>query len=369
MSKLYIGLMSGTSVDGIDAALVDFSTTKPVIVGTHYTAYSDEIRRDILALCQEGNDEIQRMGTMDQLLGRQFAEAVKELLLHQKLKASDIEAIGSHGQTIRHYPYQQLPFTLQIGDPNTIAALTGITTIADFRRRDIALGGQGAPLVPAFHQAIFADEKINRVIVNIGGIANITLLPKKTKEVLGFDTGPGNILLDAWIAKKFGRSRDDNGAWGQSGRVNKALLEKLLSDDYFKLPPPKSSGREYFNLDWLAQFLQTLPDEYLAEDVQATLTALTAQSIVTSIQQYMQNGEIIVCGGGTHNQFLMDCIKEFSTPNFKVLTTSEFNIHPDWVEAVAFAWLAYRTMNRQHGNLPSVTGAKSSSILGGVYFA
>lgn len=368
MSDLYIGLMSGTSIDGIDAAIVDFSHAKPKLIGTHYSEYSHDLREKILSLCHEGQNEIHRMGEMDQILGRKFAETVNELLEKERLTPSDIAAIGSHGQTIRHYPSQEFPFTLQIGDPNTIAGLTGITTIADFRRRDVALGGQGAPLVPAFHQDVFADKEINRAIVNVGGIANITLLPKNTSEVLGFDTGPGNVLLDTWISENLNKSRDENGAWGQSGNIHQSLLDSFLSDDYFKLLPPKSSGREYFNRQWLLKHLNAINTELLPNDVQATLTALTAQSIVTQVQQYIKDGEIIICGGGTHNQFLMSLIKQMALNQFTVNTTSVFNIDPDWVEAIAFAWIAYRTFNRQPGNLPSVTGAKRASILGGVYY-
>jgi anhydro-N-acetylmuramic acid kinase len=376
--------MSGTSADGIDAAIVDFSNGQPCIIGTHYTPYTDELRKRILDLCQRGEDEIQRLGELDILLGKSFAQAVNELLVQQKLAAKDIRAIGSHGQTIRHYPHHTYPFTLQIADPNTIAALTGITTVADFRRKDVAHGGQGAPLVPAFHQAVFASNKINRAIVNIGGIANVTLLgisvvglrEKRSAQptpnqhtILGFDTGPGNTLLDAWIAKHKSLRRDEGGAWAKQGKPHRELLQHMLADDYFKLPAPKSTGREYFNLDWLQNQLNKLSTPISYEDVQATLVELTAESICNAVRAHFQAGEIAVCGGGVQNGYLMSRLRELAKPAMTVRSTGEYGMDPQWIEAVAFAWLARETMSKRPGNLPSVTGAKCATVLGGVYFA
>jgi anhydro-N-acetylmuramic acid kinase len=368
MTDFYIGLMSGTSADGIDAALVDFSQSQPRVVATHYTAYSQPLREKILALCQQGNDEIQRMGELDVILGKEFAVAANTLLKQQSLTSSDIKAIGSHGQTIRHAPHDPHAFTLQIGDPNTIAANTGITTVADFRRKDIAVGGQGAPLVPAFHQQIFSSNEMNRAVVNIGGIANVTLLSQtKPDTIIGFDTGPGNVLLDAWIHTHQKQQHDEKGAWSAQGKIHTALLESLLADAYFKLTPPKSTGREYFHLNWLQQHLNAFSPAIDLADVQATLVELTARTIVSAIQSYFSQGEILVCGGGTHNDFLMQRLNALA-PHFSVATTQKYGVHPDWVEAIAFAWLAKQTLNHQPGNLPLVTGAKSATILGGIYY-
>lgn len=359
MSNLYIGLMSGTSADGIDAVLADFSQTQPHLLATHYTPYTPALRQQVLDLCKPGENEIHRLGELDILLAKAFAEAVSALLAKANISADKVAAIGSHGQTIRHAPNS---FTLQIGDPNTIAALTGINTIADFRRKDVALGGQGAPLVPAFHQHVFANARINRAIVNIGGIANVTLLP----NILGFDTGPGNALMDEWIKKHLHRTHDEAGAWAATGKINTALLHAMRKDAYFELAPPKSTGREYFNQVWLNKFLD---GSIAAEDVQATLTELTATTIVEAVQKFFDKGELYICGGGAHNQFLLKRLTVLATPNFSVKTTETLGVHPDWVEALAFAWLAYQTNNRRTGNVPSVTGAEKAAILGGVYYA
>jgi len=367
MTDFYIGLMSGTSADGIDAVLVDFSQAEPRLIATHYTPYSQTLREKILALCQQGNDEIQRMGELDVILGKELALAVNNLLAQQALPASAIKAIGSHGQTIRHSPLHPHGFTLQIGDPNTIAANTGITTVADFRRKDIAMGGQGAPLVPAFHHQVFSSNKTARAIVNIGGIANVTLLsPTNPDSIIGFDTGPGNVLLDAWINLKQNKRHDENGAWAASGQVNINLLENMLADAYFQLPPPKSTGREYFNLSWLQQHLHAFPT-ITPIDVQTTLTELTARTIISAIKLHTPQCEVLLCGGGTHNHSLVTRLTEFAKPSFTITTTQQYGIHPDWVEAIAFAWLARQTINHQPGNLPKVTGAKKAVILGGIY--
>src|SRR5579883_552825 len=361
MAELYIGLMSGTSADGIDAALVDFSQPTPTMVATYYMPYPAALREQILALCVQGEDEIQRMGELDVLLGKTFAQAARSLLQQQSLSSADIKAIGSHGQTVRHAPQR---FTLQIGDPNTIAAETGITTIADFRRKDMAYGGQGAPLVPAFHHHLFARQQLPPLIVNIGGIANVTVL---SSPIIGFDTGPGNVLMDAWIQLHHQKTHDAQGTWAAQGKIQPALLAQLLSDPYFTLPPPKSTGREYFHLTWLQKYLSALPKKFLPEDVQATLAELTACSILKAIQSYRLEGEIVICGGGAHNAYLMQRMRTLAAPQFSVNSTQKYGIDPDWVEAVAFAWLAKQTLLRQPGNLPSVTGAKKPVVLGGIY--
>ncbi len=368
MKDLFIGLMSGTSADGIDAALVDFSESQPVVIETHYTPYPPTLREKILALCEKGDDEIQRLGELDIILGKAFASAANHLLKKQSLPAKAIKAIGSHGQTIRHHPHHPFRFTVQIGDPNTIAAETGITTVADFRRKDMALDGQGAPLVPAFHQYLFASPDKNRVIVNIGGIANVTLLPHTyAGTIVGFDTGPGNVLMDAWIHLHKNESYDQHGAWGSQAKMQPTLLTNMLADPYFQLPPPKSTGREYFNLPWLTHHLQKI-DSISPMDVQATLVELTAQSIMQACSQSIAQGEILICGGGAHNTFLMTRLCELAKPHFTVDSTQKYGIDPDWIEAIAFAWLARQTLHGKPGNLPSVTGARQLAILGGVYY-
>lgn len=368
MNDLYIGLMSGTSIDGIDAVLVDFSQAKPHLLATHYTPYDDTLRRKITALCQAGENEIHRLGELDVLLAKEFAKAVKGLLSQQTISPQSIKAIGSHGQTIRHSPSHPPRFTLQIGDPNTLAAETGITTVADFRRKDMAYGGQGAPLVPAFHHYAFSSTNASRAIANIGGIANITLLSHETgQNIIGFDTGPGNVLMDGWIQLHQQKTHDADGKWAAQGKVNPNLLKDLLNDAYFKTSAPKSTGREYFNLAWLQK--HELVSNMAPVDVQATLVELTAQTIAQAILPYLANGEILVCGGGARNTFLMSRLQEIAKPHFLVQSTQALGIHPDWVEAVAFAWLARQTMNRHPGNLPSVTGATQAAVLGGVYLA
>lgn len=363
MSELYVGLMSGTSADGIDAVLVDFSGIQPKVVHSSYSPFSDALRQTILGLCQPGSDEIQRMGSLDVVMGHLFADAVQTLLEGSQTLPQHVKAIGCHGQTIRHYPDHH--YTLQVGDPNIIAARTRITTIADFRRRDIAHGGQGAPLVPAFHQAVFAKEGQDRAVVNIGGIANITLLFGDQRGVIGFDTGPGNTLLDAWTEQHLQQTYDKDGAWANAGCVNDDLLKKLLADPFFKIPPPKSTGREYFNLEWLRGYL----DSSLSPvDIQATLVALTAHSIVDSIKQFFLQGEIIVCGGGVHNRVLMEYLKN-DAEKFNIRSSDEYNINPNLVEAIAFAWLAKQTLSKQTGSITTVTGASRAAILGGVYQA
>jgi len=367
--QLYLGLMSGTSADAIDAVLIDLQST-PQLIAQHTLPLPTQIRQQIHALSLPGDNEIDRMGALDADLAKLFAQASVELLAKANVSAAQITAIGSHGQTIRHRPpgSPEGTFTLQIGDANLIAELTGITTVADFRRRDMAAGGQGAPLVPAFHRAIFHTPVSDRVIVNIGGMANITWLPA-LGSVLGFDTGPGNVLMDMWITEHLGNSYDQNGAWAASGQVCTSLLTELLTTPYFKMPAPKSTGRERFNRAWLDANLRKLASTPTPVDVQATLLEFTAITIAECINDLSQSPkEIFVCGGGAYNDALMYRLNTL-LPNDTVASTAILGVDPQWIEAMAFAWLAQQTINHRPGNLCEVTGAKREVILGGVYYA
>ncbi|OQW78510.1 MAG: anhydro-N-acetylmuramic acid kinase [Proteobacteria bacterium ST_bin11] len=364
MSELYIGLMSGTSIDGIDAGLVDFSDGKIQLVAFHYQPFSAELRQTIHNLSQPKQlILLTDYGSLDNRIGRLFGETAKNLLAKANVKASTIKAIGSHGQTVCHAPETENGFSLQIGDPNQIAEITGITTIADFRRRDMAAGGQGAPLVPAFHQAVFGDAEQARTVVNIGGIANITVLNEK--PVIGFDTGPGNGLMDWWCKEHSNQPYDRNGDWAAQGQPQQALLDALKDDNYFRLTPPKSTGKEYFSPAWLGQKLSLFPD-LKPEDIQATLCQFSAETIAKAIRQYAPDTlQTLVCGGGAHNGLLMSVLQKCL--NMPVISTAERGIDPDHVEAIAFAWLARQTLNNLPGNLCSVTGAATPVVLGGVY--
>lgn len=367
--ELYIGLMSGTSLDGIDAALVDLGSRPQLIAATTYPLPS-ALRTELLALCRPGDDEIERWGRADRALGLELAQAVNTLLAGAGIAAGQVRAIGSHGQTIRHRPHSAAqplthPFTLQIGDPSTIAHHTGIATVADFRRRDIAAGGQGAPLVPAFHSAVFRGETA-RVIANIGGIANITGLPPGG-PVSGFDTGPGNTLLDAWIERHRGETFDRDGHWGASGQVLPDLLAALRAEPFFAAPAPKSTGRELFNLPWLDAHLARHPRSANAADVQATLVELTVGSLADAIVALpFTVAEVYVCGGGAYNHYLMARLRTRLQPRL-LAGTDQLGIAPEWVEAAAFAWLAQQTLAGRPGNEPAVTGADKYCTLGAIY--
>lgn len=365
---LYVGLMSGTSLDGIDAVLVRFENEQPTVLESMCVDISSSLKDEIKSLINPTENEINRLMALDVQLGKQFANAAEQLMTKANLKKEHITAIGSHGQTIRHFPTAEHPTTLQIADPNIIAEVTGITTVADFRRRDMAAGGQGAPLVPAFHQQIFRDAKKNRVILNLGGIANITLLPNdKNKPVIGFDTGTATTLMNHWIQQQQSKSFDESGKWAASGTVNEDFLKELLNDNYFELTPPKSTGTEYFNPAWLSKKLSAFPF-LAAEDVQASLSAFTATTIKNAINEYANEAEeIIVCGGGVHNDFLLQQLKAF-LPNIEINSSKKYGLDPDYIEATAFAWLAKQTMEHKAGNLPEVTGAKRAVVLGGVYY-
>jgi anhydro-N-acetylmuramic acid kinase len=361
LPELYIGLMSGTSMDGIDAALVDFSSAQPVLIDAHSHAWPDDIQRALIVARDIPDDQLNTLSSLDEQSAKIFSEACFELLNKTSHRPEDIIAIGNHGQTIRHRPDIDKPFSLQIGNAKKLAALTGIDVISDFRTADIDAGGQGAPLAPAFHQAVFQHEAIDRVIVNIGGIANITVLPAgKEQAVIGFDCGPGNTLMDAWIARQKQQKYDTHGRLASSGKTSAGLLARLLMDDYFQLAPPKSTGFEYFNLEWLNRFTD---GEITVADMQSTLCDLTATSIIRAINQYAPaTEEIYICGGGVHNTELMSRLQALT--RCPLTTTEKLGVHPDWVEAMAFAWLAYRHTHQQPGNLPSVTGATEAIILG-----
>ena len=369
MSSLYIGLMSGTSVDGIDAVLVDFAAQQPRVLAAKHFDIPVELKTQLIAFNSSAHDELAHYAACDVQLGRLFAQSVSSLLASTDYAADDIAAIGSHGQTIRHYPGGQTPTTLQIGDPNIIAEQTGITTVADFRRRDMAAGGQGAPLVPAFHAEIFRHSTETRAVLNLGGIANLTLLPADiTQPVTGFDTGPANCLLNDWIHHCQQLDYDHNGQWAAAGCVNDQLLASFLTDDYFSLTPPKSTGRDYFQLSWIQQHVQNFSGLNDA-DVQATLLALTAQTIAQDVQRYApQTQRLLVCGGGVHNQTLINRLRN-DLPGLVIESTAAHGIDPDYVEATAFAWLAKQTLNKCNGNIHSVTGAQHDCILGGIYLA
>ncbi len=361
----YIGLMSGTSMDGIDAVLVNFNNGQAELLQRQSIAYPDNVRNRLERVSQnEGTPD--DLGELDHILGKLFGRAALEVIRSSPLSASDVAAIGSHGQTIRHKPEGQSPFTLQIGDPNLIAEMTGVTTVGDFRRRDMAAGGQGAPLVPAFHQAMFGDDSENRCIINIGGIANISWLPAdKRQSTTGFDTGPGNALMDAWCLNQTGRHFDEDGHWAAEGRTDQALLSDMLTDAYFGQPAPKSTGKEKFNLAWIQTILHRHPD-VLPSDVQRTLLELTVITIVRQLPS-ASGQRIFICGGGAKNPLLMKTLSLACNP-MPVHATSELGVDPQWVEATAFAWLARQTLARQSGNLPAVTGAHGARILGAVYW-
>ncbi|HEY6985166.1 MAG TPA: anhydro-N-acetylmuramic acid kinase [Rhodanobacteraceae bacterium] len=362
-ASLYLGLISGTSADGIDAALVRFEPRLEVI-GASTTPYADALRACILALATtRAAIDLDDYGRLDVEIGACFADAALALLRATRVDPAEVAAIGSHGQTVRHRPGGAHPFTLQIGDPSVIAERTRITTLADFRRADVAAGGQGAPLLPALHAALFAAPDRTRVVLNLGGIANITVLARG-RDVLGFDTGPANCLLDAWALRHLGTPRDENGVWAKSGRVDRDLLATLMSDSYFAAPPPKSTGREHFNLEWLDARLPANAD---AKNVQATLLTLSATTIAQAIRAATPDvREVFACGGGAHNPALMDALRSELAPA-TVANTSALGLDPDYVEAAGFAWLARARLAGAPGNLPAVTGARGPRLLGAIY--
>ncbi len=366
-SDYYIGLISGTSVDGVDCALVQFGDEQPRLIETHFRASDSNLRHDILRLSSGNKIDLELLGNTDVAIGREFARAVNELLEKQEVKKSAIRAIGSHGQTVFHHPAGDTPFSLQLGDPNSIAHLTGITTVADFRRRDMAVGGQGAPLAPLLHRNYFQSTSTDRVVLNVGGIANITVL-NKDGSCCAFDTGPANVLMDYWIEKNRQQTFDRNGDWAASGSANHALLKLLLDEKYFSQVIPKSTGRELFNGPWLEARIQKLGQEISAADVQATLLQFTIDSIVAEIRKTAEPTEIYVCGGGAHNSAFMSGLQA-GLRECNVAPSSSLGIDPDWVEAVAFAWMARETIEGRSIDTTAFTGARQAVILGGIYKA
>lgn len=383
----YIGCITGTSVDGLDLALLRLH---PQANGSDIEtcAYATvdiptQLRQELLALGQPGDNEIDRLGAADAALGRFIAEQINGFLAQHKVAANQVTAIGSHGQTVRHRPPNKLDtaashtqaFTLQIGDPNQIAELTGITTIADFRRRDMAAGGEGAPLVPLFHKALLGNNKRAQALLNIGGLANLTGIPETNQSnqtLVGFDTGPGNGLMDAWIMRHQNRAFDANGDWAAQGKVNEMLLQRLLSDPYFNRKPPKSTGKEYFNLPWLDAHLSNDPElteKLTPQDVQATLLELTVGSITRAVSDLENRYDrVLVCGGGRLNGQLMRRLQEsLAEQHVELGTTDDIGVDGDSLEAAAFAWLACQTLAGLPGNEPSVTGAKGPRVLGAIY--
>ncbi len=359
----YIGIMSGTSLDGIDAVLADFSLSPPSLLHTFYLSYDDELRGRLLNLNHSGNDELHRAAMLGNELAHRYAEAVTGLLNGCSVKPQEVTAIGCHGQTVRHCPESGRGYTIQLCNPALLVELTGITVVADFRSRDIAAGGQGAPLVPAFHQTLFKDSQVHRVITNIGGISNLTSL-MANGEVAGFDCGPGNIMMDAWCLRYTGKRYDENGAWAESGKIIPKLLEKLLALQFFSLSPPKSTGREVFNLAWLESCLSG--DEKPA-DVQATLLQLTVTGIAEAVFTHFPDAaEIYLCGGGARNTALVARLR-IALSGRKVELTDRFGVDADWLEAFAFAWLARQLILGVPASLPAVTGAHGARLLGAIY--
>lgn len=361
--SLFAGLMSGTSLDGVDAVLIDISDGGIRTIGAHYLPYPNDLRAEVLTLHKSGNNELHRVALLGNRLAALYAQAVANLLTQAGTASTSVCAIGCHGQTLRHRP--ELGYTLQINNPAMLAELTGTTIIADFRSRDVAAGGQGAPLVPAFHDAMFRSPDRHRIILNFGGIANITNL-KPGEKTRGFDCGPANLLLDAWVQAHRGERYDEDGRWARSGQPLHSLLTRMLSHPFFALAPPKSCGREEFNLGWIQQLLE---NDDAPVDVQATLLALTAKCVGSAVARWCgEPDEVFLCGGGAYNSALVEAVRG-ELPRAKIDTTSTLGVLPELVEATAFAWLAHRTVNGLSGNLPAVTGAAGERILGAIYQA
>ncbi|MGY0504747.1 anhydro-N-acetylmuramic acid kinase [Luteimonas sp. e5] len=372
-SDLYLGLMSGTSADGIDAAIVRFAGGHGVegdaplqaeLIAARTLPWQPEVRARLVWLGQGGAlDSLDELGVLDAQVGEAFADAALAVLAEAGIAPQRIAALGSHGQTVRHRPNERHPFSLQIGDPARIAERTGITTIADFRRRDIAAAGQGAPLLPAMHHALLHDPAEARAVLNLGGIANLTLLPP-TGAVRGFDTGPANALMDLWCHEHTGRAWDEEGAWGATGTPDADLLERLLDDPWLAAAPPKSSGREHFQRDWLAA---RLAGDEEPVDVQATLRTFTARTVADALlATQADTRRLLVCGGGVRNPVLMQALRE-ALPGIEVASTAEHGIDPDHVEAMGFAWLARQTLLGLPGNIATVTGAAGPRVLGAIH--
>ena len=359
--ELYIGLMSGTSLDGVDAVLADLSNARPALIERHYLPFDDELKNELLALHHPAHNELHRSQLVANRLAQLYAQSISALLEKTDIATTQIVAVGCHGQTIRHCPEHD--YTLQIGNSALLAELSGIRVVSDFRSRDIAAGGQGAPLVPAFHDKVLRDPSHHRVVVNIGGISNLTDLPPNA-ATSGFDCGPGGLLMDAWCMRHLVQPYDADGIWAASGKTLPALLERMLDEPFFALPPPKSSGRDLFNMGWLESRLK---GDEAAADVQATLLELTCQSIARSIREYCFGAqEIYLCGGGAHNSALRARLAAL-LPGSTIDTTDSLGVSGDFLEAIAFAWLAQQTLHGQPANLPAVTGARHPCVLGAIY--
>lgn len=361
--RLFIGLMSGTSMDGIDVALVDMNTN--TLIAGLTRPYSEKAKGFLLNVLGQEQTRPAVLYQLNTLLGREFAQAVFDIVEKAKISSNDVIAIGSHGQTICHDATADIPYTLQLGCPHTIAELTGIKVVADFRTRDLVVGGQGAPFAPAYHQALFAGKELPLAVVNIGGIANITYL-KSNDKVYGHDIGPGNCLLDAWVLKHRGTTYDQEGAWAATGQVIQPLLSALLEDPYFKRPSPKSLGKEYFSTEWLASYLYP---NLAPNDVQATLLELTAVTIINDIKNCgLELKRLAICGGGAHNCHLQHALRAH-LPSLQIDSTKALGIDPDFLEAMMFAWFADKTLSGTSLDLKEITGAKNRTILGAIYAA
>ena len=368
-TEYYIGLMSGTSLDGLDGALIAINKYKSGawdinLISRAHSLLPTDLSHSLNQICISQDVTLSALGQCQVQLANLSAALVKQLLQQSEMKAEMITAIGSHGVTIGHYPLHAFPFTLQIGDASYLAELTGIDVICDFRMADIAAGGQGAPLVPPFHRAIMAEND-DVVMLNLGGIANITVL-KSGDEVTGYDTGPANTLLNLWCQQHLGTPYDDKGKWASSGKLNRVLLDSLMEESFFTLSPPKSCGRELFHLNWLNKHLAEFNIEIAVEDVQCTLTHLTAKSVANEIKKQGKIKKVFVCGGGAHNEFLMDTLAGYLS-DISVASTQELGVDPDYMEAMAFAWLAHQRVHGLTANLPSVTGALKHKVLGAWY--
>jgi anhydro-N-acetylmuramic acid kinase len=370
-TPLYIGMLSGTSMDGIDCALLDFTSPVPHVIDFVCSDLDVDLKRHLLTLCGNHHLDLRMLGNAHIAVALDFAATVRGLLARNRIRPQDIVAIGSHGQTIWHEPPQTAyghPFSIQIGDPNTLAEQTGITVVADFRGRDMAAGGQGAPIVPALHRELFSSQATDRIILNLGGIANITFLPSNQSIPSGFDTGPASVLMDTWIEMQRGLPYDEGGSWAASGTPNLTFLTLLLDEPYFSQPAPKSTGRELFNRAWLQQKIDKAEPGLQPEDVQATLLVFTVATISTQIEKLTRTGEVLVCGGGARNLKLMEVLAS-RLPAFKVMTTSDVGLHADMVEAAAFGWLAKLALARTAVDLTPFTGARHPVLAGGIYFA
>ena len=367
MPDFYIGLMSGTSLDGVDGVLADFSSTSPLVLAHASRPFSAALRSELMALNTSGPDELQRAALAGNALVRVYSQVAQELLANTRLPASSIMAIGAHGQTVRHRPqeFDGTGYTLQLNQPAMLAELTGIDVVADFRSRDVAAGGQGAPLAPFFHQALFADPGHSIGVLNIGGISNITLL-RANGSMLGFDCGPGNSLIDSWIQQHHGKDYDSEGSWGAGGKLLPELLERLLTEPYFSRMPPKSTGRDLFNPPWMARQLHGF-EAAAPQDVQSTLTELTAAACAGDVLRHEPRlARLIVCGGGALNSHLMERLRML-LPGIAVDSSGDAGLPPLQVEATAFAWLARKTVRREKLELQSTTGARGARVLGCVY--